>query len=67
MATDNPSDLREYLTIAEAAALLEVSASTLRNWDKQGKLRPHRHPINDYRLYKRSDVLSLREKIRGEQ
>ena len=30
----------EYLTICEAAELLKVTKQTLRNWDKQGKLKP---------------------------
>jgi DNA (cytosine-5)-methyltransferase 1 len=33
-----------------------VSKDTLRRWDKSGKLVPLRHPINDYRVYKLSDL-----------
>jgi len=36
------------LTVAEAAELLGVSASTLRNWDRAGKLKASRHPVNGY-------------------
>ena len=46
----------DYLTVGEAAEFLGVSASTLRNWDRAGKLRPVRHPMNDYRLYRRSEL-----------
>ena len=56
---------RELLTIAEAAKLLEVSVSTLRNWDKTGKLKPTRHPINGYRLYKYIDLVALKQRIKG--
>ncbi len=55
--TDN--SLRDYLTVTEAAEQLGVSPSTLRNWDKSGKLAALRHPINGYRLYRRSDLTAL--------
>ena len=45
-----------YLTVGEAAKCLRVSSSTLRNWDRAGKLRARRHPMNGYRLYRRGDV-----------
>ena len=47
---------KKYLTIKEAAKLLEVSPLTLRNWDKKGKLKAYRHPINNYRLYRIEDI-----------
>jgi DNA-binding transcriptional MerR regulator len=40
-----------------------VSEMTLRRWDKAGKFRPHRHPVNGYRVYRRGDVLKLRKRI----
>lgn len=48
---DAKLNLADYLTVGEAAEQLGVSRSTLRNWDKAGKLRPYRHPVNGYRLY----------------
>jgi excisionase family DNA binding protein len=48
---------QHYLLIGEAAQLLGVSEGTLRNWGRQGKIRTHRHPINQYRLYRRADLL----------
>ncbi len=51
------------LQVKEAAKLLKVTSQTLRNWDKQGKLKPHRHPMSNYRLYKRSDLLKLIKQI----
>ena len=53
-----------HLTIAEAATLLGVSVSTLRNWD-QGKLTPRRHPINGYRMYDRAEIVRLKKQIEG--
>lgn len=51
------------LTISEAAEFLEVSEVTLRRWDAAGKFRAKRHPINDYRLYRRGDVERLKRRI----
>jgi len=53
----------EVLTIKAAAEVLEVSEQTLRRWDKAGKLRAKRHPMNGYRLYPRRQVLELRRQI----
>jgi predicted site-specific integrase-resolvase len=46
----------EYLGVQQAALLLGVSPSTLRNWDRSGKLKASRHPFNGYRLYLRTDL-----------
>lgn len=43
-----------YFSIKEAAEILGVSTLTLRNWDKSGKFRANRHPMNNYRVYKLS-------------
>jgi excisionase family DNA binding protein len=45
-----------YCTIKEAARLLGVSELTLRNWDKSGKFKAQRHPMNNYRVYKISAI-----------
>jgi excisionase family DNA binding protein len=46
----------KYLTIKQAAKLLHVAPLTLRNWDKAGRLRPYRHPVNKYRLYRTDQI-----------
>ncbi len=46
-------------TVAQVADLLSVSKQTVRNWDKNGKLKAIRHPINDYRMYPENQVLAL--------
>lgn len=53
----------EVLTIKAAAEVLAVSEQTLRRWDKAGKLRAKRHPMNGYRLYPTRQVLELRRQI----
>ena len=52
-----------FLKVSEAAALLGVSASTIRNWDRSGKVRAMRHPVNNYRLYDRNELQALLERI----
>lgn len=48
--------LADFLTVKSAAKYLGVSPSTLRNWDRSGKLMPHRYPMNRYRLYRLTDL-----------
>lgn len=55
--------MSNYVTIKEAAEFLKVTGQTLRNWDKAGTLVPHRHPMNNYRLYKKSALEKLLKKI----
>ena len=41
----------KYYSINEFSKILGVSAQTLRNWDKNGKLHPHHTSSNGYRYY----------------
>lgn len=52
---------KEYLRVSEASKLLGVHANTLRNWDKQGILKPVRVGVRKERRYKREDVMKLLE------
>ncbi len=45
-----------YITIKQASKILGVTPLTLRNWDKNGKLKAFRHPMNNYRVYKIEDL-----------
>ncbi|QRE78324.1 DNA (cytosine-5-)-methyltransferase (plasmid) [Methylobacterium aquaticum] len=54
---------RDWLQVRDAASLLGVSEKTLRNWDKAGKLRPARHPINGYRIYRAADLHELKREL----
>lgn len=47
---------KRYLKIKEVAKMLSVTPLTLRNWDKSGKLKAFRNPINNYRVYKPEDI-----------
>ena len=50
---------KKFLTVKEVARLLSVTPLTVRNWDARGKLTAHRHPMNNYRLYKVEDIEEL--------
>ena len=49
-------NLRDFITIRQAADIIGVSPATLRNWDRGGKLKAVRNPANRYRLYRSEDI-----------
>jgi len=49
-------NLQNLMTIAQAAEYIGVTPLTLRNWDKAGKLKAVRNPLNDYRMYDKEDL-----------
>lgn len=55
--------LSDFLRISAAAEYLGVSPNTLRNWGKAGKLVSLRHPVNQYRLYKREDLDAVLKQV----
>jgi site-specific DNA-cytosine methylase len=59
LAVNRPISTRDFVKIHEAAALLGVTEQTLRNWDRARKLKPVRHPINGYRMYRVADLHSI--------
>ena len=55
---------KKYLTTKEVADLLGITPLTVRNWDKTGKMKAYRNPINNYRIYKPSDIEFFLQKIK---
>jgi len=53
----------KFLTVKETAEALGVSPNTVRSWGASGKLPEYRHPLNNYRLFKESDVERLRRQL----
>ncbi len=52
-----------YVRVKEAAEILGVSPNTIRAGGADGKITEHRHPVNNYRLYKRSDLEKVLRKV----
>jgi len=57
------TNLKEYLTVKEAAKFLGISTMTLRRWDNGKKLKAKRHPMNNYRLYNRRELETILKEI----
>lgn len=45
-----------YFTIGEVAKEANVSASSIRHWEKEGLLKPQRHKESRFRIYNTSDI-----------
>ena len=54
-------ELSEYLTLSEVSKMLKVHPNTLRNWDKNGTLKPIRIGERKIRRYKKEDVIKFLE------
>jgi len=52
-----------YLRVKAAAEMLGVSPNTLRAWGGAGKIPEYRHPVNNYRLYKLSELQEVLRKV----
>ena len=48
----------KYYSSKTVTQMLGVSAQTLRNWDKEGKLKPSYVKSNGYRYYSEDSILS---------
>ncbi len=55
-------DKMKYYTIHEMTEILGVTAQTLRNWDRSGKLKPHHTSSNGYRYYSEDDLNQILNK-----
>lgn len=56
----------KYLSVSQAAEILNISPETLRRWDNSGKFKSSRHPMNNYRVYSEGQVMSLVEELQLE-
>lgn len=46
----------EWLLVSELAKKLNVHPDTIRLWEKKGRIKCVRHPINNFRLFSLSDL-----------
>src|SRR5690554_1130162 len=59
-------DMDKYLSIGQAAEILDVSPETLKRWDNSGKFKSSRHPINNYRVYSEEQIADLVQELQLE-
>jgi hypothetical protein len=57
------SATEEYLLVNQTAERLGVSANTVPARPSTGKLQEYRHPVNNYRLFRKADVDTLLQQI----
>lgn len=55
--------MKGYITVIEAAKILGVNPETMRRWDRAGKLKAKRNPMNNYRLYSVQDIENIKKRI----
>ncbi len=55
----NINNLPELLSITQACQVLGVHPNTLRNWDKEGRLKAIRIGVRKDRRYKKEDILRM--------
>lgn len=53
-----------FVTVKEASRILDVAPNTIRAWGEAGKITEYRHPLNNYRLYKKADLEELLDEVR---
>ncbi|QDU76848.1 Helix-turn-helix domain protein [Stieleria maiorica] len=52
-----------FVRVKEAAEILGVCPNTVRAWGAEGKLTEYRHPLNNYRLFKRKELEQILRKL----
>ena len=52
-----------FVQVKEAATILDVAPNTIRAWGAAGSITEYRHPVNNYRLYKRVELEKLLSRL----
>lgn len=60
-------NLSDYMSVSEAAEFIGVTPLTLRNWDKSGKLKAVRNPMNGYRMYEKETLEKFLSQIQEKE
>lgn len=60
-------NLSDYMSVSEAAEFIGVAPLTLRNWDKSGKLKAVRNPMNGYRMYEKETLEKFLSQIQEKE
>ncbi|MEZ6093440.1 MAG: MerR family transcriptional regulator [Pirellulaceae bacterium] len=48
-----------FVSVKEASEILDVAPNTVRSWGANGTITEYRHPANNYRLYKKAELVKL--------
>ena len=57
--------ISEYMNIKKASEFIGVTPNTLRNWEKEKKIKVCRNPNNRYRLYDQEDLEAFLKNIQN--
>ena len=49
-------NFKDFLTIKDAAKFIGVAPNTLRNWEREKRIKTYIAPFNKRRLYKKNDL-----------
>ena len=60
---DKMLKINEYMTVKEAAEFIGVCKHTLRKLTDKKKIKSHRNSMNNFRMYKKEDLLKILERI----
>jgi DNA (cytosine-5)-methyltransferase 1 len=52
-----------YVLVQEASEILGVCPNTVRTWGAEGKIPEFRHPVNNYRLYRKADLTRIQRQL----
>ena len=50
----------------QASEFLGVTRATLKKWEKKGKIKVARNSMNNYRMYKKEDLIVLLEELENQ-
>ncbi len=53
----------KYISPKDAYTILGITHTQLRGWEKKGKLTAVRHPMNNFRMYKREEIEEIAKKL----
>lgn len=56
----------ELISIKKAAEILSVTPQTLRNWEREGKIKALR-TLGNQRRYSQEEIEKIKSNMRGEQ
>ena len=52
-----------FVGVKEAGEILGVAPNTVRAWGAARKIPEYRHPVNNYRMYKREELENVLKKL----